>query len=340
MGYISEKNLFYRGKSLLSSLCRIILWSTTLPSSMQVSKQCWAASPGLKTLIHPRDPTHHPLIIHSCKRPSPPSPMLLSPSLSTTSSSSLFQSVADSSPYSSWSSMLDDLIGTESGVCLNSGIEERATIMWKHEAGYHPNHGKRDQQQCEKRKRYPPTIPLLARTGNLPSHTPWILTRHYFNGRLILREERLEHHEYFESYRENGRLILKLIRIPFDDIAYDDEEEELELQELELIQEEKTQESTEEEEEEEEDEIDVYTELVHENLMATSASSIPKSYLKNGSEIHGDVCKCFSTYAGKMVSESYLPCNANAQRKCEGYMDQSSSATSLTLTIRPMTTVV
>ncbi|XP_025012163.1 uncharacterized protein LOC112533938 isoform X2 [Ricinus communis] len=310
MGYISEKNLFYRGKSLLSSLCRIILWSTTLPSSMQVSKQCWAASPGLKTLIHPRDPTHHPLIIHSCKRPSPPSPMLLSPSLSTTSSSSLFQSVADSSPYSSWSSMLDDLIGTESGVCLNSGIEERATIMWKHEAGYHPNHGKRDQQQCEKRKR------------------------------LILREERLEHHEYFESYRENGRLILKLIRIPFDDIAYDDEEEELELQELELIQEEKTQESTEEEEEEEEDEIDVYTELVHENLMATSASSIPKSYLKNGSEIHGDVCKCFSTYAGKMVSESYLPCNANAQRKCEGYMDQSSSATSLTLTIRPMTTVV
>ncbi|PQP94920.1 hypothetical protein Pyn_25715 [Prunus yedoensis var. nudiflora] len=52
----------------------------------------------------------------------------------------------------------------------------------------------------------PPPIPLLARTENLPSHMPWILKRHYTtDGRLILTEEKVRHHEYFRAHRSNGR---------------------------------------------------------------------------------------------------------------------------------------
>ncbi|KAL6179802.1 hypothetical protein ACLB2K_046473 [Fragaria x ananassa] len=40
---------------------------------------------------------------------------------------------------------------------------------------------------------------------------PWNLTRHYFNGRLVLQEEKAQHHEYFEAERDNGRLVLKLM---------------------------------------------------------------------------------------------------------------------------------
>ncbi|KAK2978573.1 hypothetical protein RJ640_006692 [Escallonia rubra] len=74
---------------------------------------------------------------------------------------------------------------------------------------------RRNQKLEWKKKEYPPPIPLLAQTENLPSRMPWILTRHYVDGRLILKEARLKHHEYFETTRENGRLILKLI--PLDD---------------------------------------------------------------------------------------------------------------------------
>ncbi|KAJ9167061.1 hypothetical protein P3X46_021740 [Hevea brasiliensis] len=63
---------------------------------------------------------------------------------------------------------------------------------------------------------FPPPIPLLARTGNLPSHMPWVLRRFYTDdGRLILREERVKHHEYFQAHRCNGRLTLRLV--PLDD---------------------------------------------------------------------------------------------------------------------------
>ncbi|KAI5356033.1 Hypothetical predicted protein [Prunus dulcis] len=62
----------------------------------------------------------------------------------------------------------------------------------------------------------PPPIPSLARTENLPSHMPWILKRHYTtDGRLILTEEKVRHHEYFRAHRSNGRLRLQLV--PLDD---------------------------------------------------------------------------------------------------------------------------
>ncbi|XP_057974675.1 uncharacterized protein LOC131162334 [Malania oleifera] len=58
----------------------------------------------------------------------------------------------------------------------------------------------------------PPPIPSLARTENLPSHMPWVMKRYYTpDGRLIIREEKVRHHEYFRAHRANGRLILHLV---------------------------------------------------------------------------------------------------------------------------------
>ncbi|KAG2709235.1 hypothetical protein I3760_05G229000 [Carya illinoinensis] len=73
--------------------------------------------------------------------------------------------------------------------------------------------GKREQRLVAwKKKEFPPPIPSLARTGNLPSHMPWVLKRHYTSdGRLVLTEEKVRHHEYFRAHRANGRLTLQLV---------------------------------------------------------------------------------------------------------------------------------
>ncbi|ONK60753.1 uncharacterized protein A4U43_C08F22190 [Asparagus officinalis] len=60
----------------------------------------------------------------------------------------------------------------------------------------------------------PPAIPLLARTAKLSCHMPWILKRSYeADGRLVIREVRVKHHEYFRVHRSNGRLLLRLIEV-------------------------------------------------------------------------------------------------------------------------------
>ncbi|KAJ4839928.1 hypothetical protein Tsubulata_008563 [Turnera subulata] len=65
-----------------------------------------------------------------------------------------------------------------------------------------------------KNKEFPPPIPWLARTENLPSHMPWVLRRyHTSDGRLILREEKVRHHEYFRAHRSNGRLTLQIVAL-------------------------------------------------------------------------------------------------------------------------------
>ncbi|KAF5450833.1 hypothetical protein F2P56_031152 [Juglans regia] len=94
--------------------------------------------------------------------------------------------------------------------------------------------GKREQRLVAwKKKEFPPPIPSLARTGNLPSHMPWVLKRQYTSdGRLVLTEEKVRHHEYFRAHRANGRLTLQLVpldnydawlsRSPSDDDEHDD----------------------------------------------------------------------------------------------------------------------
>lgn len=56
--------------------------------------------------------------------------------------------------------------------------------------------------------KYPPPIPLLARTDNL-------LMKKYrtSDGRLVITEERAPRHQYFQMHRSNGRLVLSLIPV-------------------------------------------------------------------------------------------------------------------------------
>ncbi|KAF8411521.1 hypothetical protein HHK36_004073 [Tetracentron sinense] len=73
--------------------------------------------------------------------------------------------------------------------------------------------GRRNRRKLIKRE-FPPPIPLLARTENLLCHMPWVLKRYYkSDGRLILQEERVKHHEYFRAHRANGRLTLQLVNL-------------------------------------------------------------------------------------------------------------------------------
>ncbi|MED6174331.1 hypothetical protein PIB30_068100 [Stylosanthes scabra] len=81
---------------------------------------------------------------------------------------------------------------------------------------------KRNNSRKKDKKVFPPPIRSLARTQNLASHMPWVLRRYYTKeGRLILKEEKVRHHEYFRVHRANGRLTLKLV--PFDNINKEDD---------------------------------------------------------------------------------------------------------------------
>ncbi|KAF4354560.1 hypothetical protein F8388_022282 [Cannabis sativa] len=126
-------------------------------------------------------------------------------------------------PSSSPLIMMGDYIGMESCVdVLKEGDEEYHDFL-----GCNNKEGDDDdddeQQQTimalkKKKLVFPPPIPLLARTQNLPCRMPWVLTRHYTSdGRLILTEEKLPRHEYFRAHRSNGRLTLQLVPLDEDD---------------------------------------------------------------------------------------------------------------------------
>ncbi|KAG2318684.1 hypothetical protein Bca52824_011897 [Brassica carinata] len=146
-------------------------------------------------------------------------------SSSSESSSSMASSSSDqTSPFvtstmlsrtsSSSSSAFGDYIGTESCFDILSADE----VPTKPSNRY--RYGGRRREEREARaaaaREFPPPIPLLAQTGNLLPHMPWVLKRVVTSdGRLILREEKVRHHEYFHAHRANGRLTLHLV--PLDD---------------------------------------------------------------------------------------------------------------------------
>ncbi|XP_061988843.1 uncharacterized protein LOC133707299 [Rosa rugosa] len=114
--------------------------------------------------------------------------------------------------------MSGDYIGMESCVDVLRD-EDESHCDYKQQNCYNQKvQDKREEKRLAmmKRKELPPPIPMLARTENLPSHMPWVLKRHYTtDGRLILTEEKVRHHEYFRAHRSNGRLTLQLV--PLDD---------------------------------------------------------------------------------------------------------------------------
>ncbi|KAL5078569.1 hypothetical protein RYX36_006990 [Vicia faba] len=57
----------------------------------------------------------------------------------------------------------------------------------------------------ENRREFPPLMPCLAQTQILASHMTYVLKRYYTDmGRLIIKEDKVKHHEYFHAHRENG----------------------------------------------------------------------------------------------------------------------------------------
>ncbi|GLT93857.1 hypothetical protein SLE2022_116280 [Rubroshorea leprosula] len=115
---------------------------------------------------------------------------------------------------SSSRSSLGDYIGMES-CCDLKEVEESFLSSW----ACSERRGEPDQYHQRRKtvkREFPPPIPLLSRTENLPSHMPWVLKRYYTSdGRLILREEKVRHHEFLRAHRSNGRLTLQLV--PLDD---------------------------------------------------------------------------------------------------------------------------
>ncbi|KAJ0257591.1 Uncharacterized protein HA466_0084330 [Hirschfeldia incana] len=124
---------------------------------------------------------------------------------------------------SSSSSAVGDYIGTESCLDVLSADEENNVISTAPEPLNRYRYGGRRMEEREARaaaaREFPPPIPLLAQTENLLPHMPWVLKRVVTSdGRLILREEKVRHHEYFRAHRSNGRLTLHLVPLDDDDL--------------------------------------------------------------------------------------------------------------------------
>jgi len=130
--------------------------------------------------------------------------------------------------YKPYPSNDDDYIGNES---CNDYID---FLNFDHHNALAPSKDSKKVRRCirhkDEKKEFPPPIPFLAQTQNLASHMPYVLKRFYTNeGRLIIKEEKVKHHEYFHASRENGRLTLKLVPLDHDDynfFARSDEEQE------------------------------------------------------------------------------------------------------------------
>ncbi|XP_022939162.1 uncharacterized protein LOC111445156 [Cucurbita moschata] len=133
--------------------------------------------------------------------------------------SKLLTPSSSSSSIGSCNLLMDDLIGTESGVSLTENTEETEEKL-THAYFDRPHnctnlHGFTEQnQRCVPKKQFPPPIPSLATQAGQRTRSPWILTRYYSDRRLILKLERVGNHQSMESHRENGRLILNLVPSP------------------------------------------------------------------------------------------------------------------------------
>ncbi|XP_050263869.1 uncharacterized protein LOC126708092 [Quercus robur] len=310
MDFFGE-SLLCKAKSIVSSLSEIMLWVSKLPSSIQTPKEFPTHHDqylqlGLKTLVYPQamslqSPDHLANIVHS----------KTTPAISPSSSSML---LSPSTCSSSGSSTMDDLIGTESGVVYLSASEYDIKVLEEHEP-YNSEHVNKLNRRCAMTKNFPPPVPPL----------PWVFTRHYTDGKLILEVERVKHYEYFEARRENGRLVLNLVQLD-DNINYE-ENEELELEDLQLVEDqevvEKIEEDGAEEHQETEADYDGYDHKVNENLEADFATLLASSMPGN----------CLTV--GMVLNNSSSYCNANKHEHVHAYLALPGSAP-----LCPVTTVV
>lgn len=122
----------------------------------------------------------------------------------------------------------DDYIGVESCVDLkdhDTAVDTTPLASFP-EGGNSKRDIKTSWMGRKDQKNYPPPIPLLVRTENLASHIPWVMKRQYTgDGRLILTEEKVKHHEFFRAHRSDGRLMLQLVTMDDQDLDEEDDEE-------------------------------------------------------------------------------------------------------------------
>ncbi|XP_026446923.1 protein FAF-like, chloroplastic [Papaver somniferum] len=222
-------------------------------TTMETATNSQEEETGLKSLTSPSNHNHSSMINRfnispqsssassSCTSPS--SPVSISPFCSSSSSSSSFHSVDD-----------DVTVSTdETPVTNHHHKQEEEEITEKPFYDHRKNVIIVRNQRSGIRREFPPPIPLLARTENLPCHMPWVLKRSYKDGRLVIKEVNVKHHEYFRAHRSNGRLTLQLMHMnhltihpPPNDTSSTTTTDDIEGEEEE-----------EEEEQEEEDNVDV-----------------------------------------------------------------------------------
>ncbi|KAJ8772253.1 hypothetical protein K2173_027430 [Erythroxylum novogranatense] len=300
MDFLKEEDLFNKIKSIVLSIYPSRSRKSRRPYPMQ-SRQAFPINLGLKNFINShtetiRNPSDRNLVFHAHMMKSP-SPSLSASSLLSSPSKSLYRSLSlsSSTSYSSRSDILGDLIGSESGVHLESEVGELYSAERPAQPCYRFQ-SRRNQHQFPRRKDYPPTLTILTKKD-------WALTRHYVDGRLLLIEETVKPDVYFEACRDNGRLILKHVTVE-NNIS--DEEDETELQNLKFIEEE-------EEEElkcESSQQVDGQGDSVGVKIQGkVKPFSVPKSFLKHDSERCQVLHRC-ATYAGIILSDFNLPCNA------------------------------
>ncbi|KAL1199481.1 hypothetical protein V5N11_007855 [Cardamine amara subsp. amara] len=94
-----------------------------------------------------------------------------------------------------------DYIGTES--CFDAFSDKTDNVRSPCERS------REEKQAVVAREKPPPPI--------LPSHVPSVLKREYTSdGRLLLKEEKVHRHEYFQAHRSNGRLTIQLVSLDDD----------------------------------------------------------------------------------------------------------------------------
>lgn len=220
MGYFSgERSFFSEVKVIVSSFLGFLLCATSFRFPMQNQNQCpvietvRSSISGLKALISLEEGKgKEERVIRGVGIG------IIRSKLSTNSSSSSF-----CNSIRSFNFLMDDLIGTESGVCLTSNAGEIEEKVTRSDSDFSNN---RVNRRDLLKKEFPPPIPFLEALAGHRIRPPWILTRNCIDGRLILNLERVRHHQSLESHRENGRLILNLVPANVAGVGTEDEDDQ------------------------------------------------------------------------------------------------------------------
>ncbi|XP_024174707.1 uncharacterized protein LOC112180398 [Rosa chinensis] len=317
-------------KSIISSLFMLRGSRSTCPMQTPKDSTHQNLKLGLKTLIFNPKSHNHRHIVHKNYKLAPPSP-------SSQSSLTYSWSLLDNS--SSWtSSMLDDLLGTDSGVAyMTTSNDDILMSMTTSTARSYPKK-KSTRGSGRVKREFPPPIPLLAQTGNLQCRMPWNLTKHYSNGRLVLKGEKAQHHEYFEAERDSGRLVLKLV--PLDSTiltTYDvpessgghldvceENDEELEMENVQFAENDYAEDENDDADDDEDDDDDECDNNVDESKTMLVCNSVPQS--------HSEISKCDEKYGN--LPMYFTKSAASVHEQPQNYFAHPASAP-----LRPMTAV-